>query len=243
MTFKIYIQEFPGGPVVRTQCFHCCDPDSIPGGETKIPQTVQYSQKINNKINILIFKSYFLRVTLCLYSSEGNWTDRPYRWMWEWTDVGIQSPSCVRLFVNCGKPGFPVPHHLLEFSQVQVHWVGDTIQPSHPLLPPSPLALNLSQHQGLFQWVGSSHQVVKVLELPASVLVLSMSIQSWFPLGLTGLISLLSKRLSRFPSVEMAICINFLQLYSCFLGEKICQSPHLALVTGSMWVFLNGFFQ
>ena len=47
-----------------------------------------------------------------------------------------------------------------------VHWVNDAIQPSHPLLPPSSLALNLSQHQGFFQWVGSSHQVAKVLELP-----------------------------------------------------------------------------
>ena len=72
LTFKIHIQEFPRGPVVRTRCFHCCGPDSIPGGDTKIPQTVQYSQKINNKIHILIFKSYFLRVTLCLYSSEVN---------------------------------------------------------------------------------------------------------------------------------------------------------------------------
>ena len=56
-------------------------------------------------------------------------------------------------------PGFPVHHHLLELAQTHVHWVGDAIQPSHPLSPPSPPALNLSQHQGLFQWVDSSHQV------------------------------------------------------------------------------------
>ena len=62
-------------------------------------------------------------------------------------------------------PGFPVLHHLPEFAQVHVHWVGDATQPSHPLSPSSPPALNLSQHQGLFQWVGSSHQVVKVSEL------------------------------------------------------------------------------
>ena len=59
----------------------------------------------------------------------------------------------------------PVQHHLLELTQTHVHRVGDAIQPSHPLLSPSPPALNLSQHQGLFQWVGSSHLVVKVLEL------------------------------------------------------------------------------
>jgi len=62
-------------------------------------------------------------------------------------------------------PGFPVLHYLLEFAKTHVHWVSDGIKSSHPLLPPSPPALNLSQHQGLFQWVGSSHQVAKVLEL------------------------------------------------------------------------------
>ena len=59
---------------------------------------------------------------------------------------------------------FPVHHQLLEFTQTHVHWVSDAIKPSHPLLPPSPLALNLSQHQGLFQWVSSLYQVAKVLE-------------------------------------------------------------------------------
>ena len=61
--------------------------------------------------------------------------------------------------------GLPVHHQLLEFSQTHVHWVGDAIQPSHPLSSPSPPALNLSQHQGLFQWVNSSHEMSKVLEL------------------------------------------------------------------------------
>ena len=58
----------------------------------------------------------------------------------------------------------PVHHQLPESTQIHVHWVSDAIQPSHPLLSPSPLALNLSQHQGLFKWVSSSHQVAKVLE-------------------------------------------------------------------------------
>ena len=60
--------------------------------------------------------------------------------------------------------GLPVHHQLPEFTQTHVHRVGDAIQPSHPLFSPSPPALNLSQHQGLFQWVSSSHQVAKVLE-------------------------------------------------------------------------------
>ena len=62
-------------------------------------------------------------------------------------------------------PGFPVLHHLLKFAQIQVHWVSDAIQPSHHLSPSLPPAFNLSQHQGLFQWVGSSHQASKRLEL------------------------------------------------------------------------------
>ena len=62
-------------------------------------------------------------------------------------------------------PGFPILCCLLEFAQTYVHWVGDAVPPSHPLLPPSPLALNLSQHQAFFPWVSSSHQVARVLEL------------------------------------------------------------------------------
>ena len=61
-------------------------------------------------------------------------------------------------------PGLPVHHQLPEFTQTHVHWVGDAIQPSHPLLSPSPPALNLSQHQGLFKWASFSQQVAKLLE-------------------------------------------------------------------------------
>ena len=60
---------------------------------------------------------------------------------------------------------FFVLHYLPEFAQTHLHWACDAIQPSHPLSPPSPPALNLSQHRGLFQWVGSSHQMAKVSEL------------------------------------------------------------------------------
>ena len=81
--------------------------------------------------------------------------------------VVVQSPSHVWLIGNpmdCSTPGFPVLHHLLELAQTHVHWVGDVIQPSSPLSSPFPLALNLSQHQSLFQWVSCSHQVAKGLE-------------------------------------------------------------------------------
>ena len=66
--------------------------------------------------------------------------------------------------MDCSTPVFLVHHQLPEFTQIHVHWVGDAIQSSHPLSSPSLLALNLFQHQGLFKWVSSSHQVAKVLE-------------------------------------------------------------------------------
>ena len=65
--------------------------------------------------------------------------------------------------MECSMPGFPVHHQFLELTQTYVHWVSDPIQWSHPLLSPSPPAVNLSGHQGLFQWVRSTHKVVKVL--------------------------------------------------------------------------------
>jgi len=75
--------------------------------------------------------------------------------------------SCLTLCdpVDCSKPGFPVHHQLPELAQTHVHRVGDAIQLSHPLSSLSPPDINSAQYQGLFQWVSSSHQVAKVLEL------------------------------------------------------------------------------
>ena len=67
--------------------------------------------------------------------------------------------------MNCSMLGFPVLQHLPEFAQTHVYWVGDAIQPSHPLSSSSSLAFSLSQHESLFQWIGSLHQVAEVLEL------------------------------------------------------------------------------
>ena len=77
----------------------------------------------------------------------------------------LVAQSCSTLCdpMDCSMPGHPV-HQLPEFTQTHVHWVGDAIQPSHPLLSPSPPAFSLSQHQGFFKWVSSLHQVAKVLE-------------------------------------------------------------------------------
>ena len=80
-----------------------------------------------------------------------------------------QSRPTLRNLMNCNKPGFSVLHYLLEFSQTQVHWLSDAIQPSYPLSSPSPPAFKLSQHQGLFQWVDPSHQVAKYWSFSFSI--------------------------------------------------------------------------
>ena len=97
---------------------------------------------------------------------------------------------------NCSTPGFPVPHHLLEFAQTHVHWVSDAIQPSCPLSSPSPPALSFPA-SGSFSmsWLFTSGE--PSIEALASASVLPMNIQGWFPLGLTGLTSLQSIGFSR----------------------------------------------
>ena len=74
--------------------------------------------------------------------------------------------SCLTLCnpMNCSMSGLLVHHQLLELAQTHVHWFTDAIQPSHPLSSPTPPAFYLAQHQGLFKWINSSHQVTKVLE-------------------------------------------------------------------------------
>ena len=99
--------------------------------------------------------------------------------------------------MNRSMPGLPVHHQLPESTQTHVHWLGNAIQPSHPLPSPSPPALNLSQHQGLFpvsQFFASGGQSIGV---SASAPVLPMNTWDWSPLWWTGWISLQSKGLSR----------------------------------------------
>ena len=100
--------------------------------------------------------------------SQVFWTPGSKESLWKTIIFPISSvtQSCPILWdpINHSTPGLPVHHQLPESTQTHVHWVGDDIQPSHPLSFPSPPALNLSQHQGLFQWVSSSHWVAKVLE-------------------------------------------------------------------------------
>ena len=125
-------------------------------------------------------KQFYL--TLLLFHSEGNeayhlvvclwvgfWLSiifQYYLWVWvQFSSVQLLSP--VQHFVTpwiTACQASPVHHQLPEFTQTHVHQVSDAIQPSHPLLSPSPSAPNPSQHQSLFQWVSSSHEVAKVLE-------------------------------------------------------------------------------
>ena len=100
--------------------------------------------------------------------------------------------------MNRSTPGLPVHHQLPEFTQTHVLRVGDAIQPSHSLVSPSPPAPNPSQHQSLFQWVNSSHEVTKDETRVSSLAsFLPKNTQDWSPLEWTGWISLQSKGLSR----------------------------------------------
>ena len=84
--------------------------------------------------------------------------------MFQFSSVAQSSPILCNP-INRSTPSLPVHHQLPEFIQTHVHQVGDPIQPSHPLSSPSPPAPNPSQHQSLFQWINSSHEVAKVLEV------------------------------------------------------------------------------
>ena len=113
-------------------------------------------------------------------------------WMYKCCSCGSVAQSCTTLCdpMDGSAPGLSVPHHLLKFAQFHVRCIGEAIQPSHPLMPSSPSALNLSQHQGLFQWVQLFASDDQNTGVSALALVLPMSIQGWFPLRLMVLISL-----------------------------------------------------
>ena len=98
--------------------------------------------------------------------------------------ISSGTQSCLTLCnpMDCSTPGFPVHHQLPELAQTHVHWVGDAIQPSHLLSSPSPPAFSLSQHQGLFKWISSSHPVAKVLELQHEYSGLTSFRIDWFDL-------------------------------------------------------------
>ena len=140
----------------------------------------------------LSLSKWYMSLSKCTWREPSELRSILERWWWWWSVTQSCLTHCDPM--DCSMPDFPVLHHLSEFAQTHVHWVGDFIQLSHLLSPPSPPAFNLSQHQGLFQcqlftsggW-----------SIGASSSVLPKNIQDLFPLGLTGLTSLESKGLSR----------------------------------------------
>ena len=140
--------------------------------------------------------------------------------------------------MDCSTPALPVHHQLPEFTQTHVHWVGDAIQPSHPLSFPSPPALNLSQHQGLFNESALQIRWPKY-GISTSASVLPMKPQDWSPLGWTSWIFLQSKGLSRafltpqFKSINSSV-LSF--LYSPTLTSYMTTGKTIAL---TRWTFVG----
>ena len=135
------------------------------------------------------------------FPRQGNWSGFPFPPPGDFSNPGIKPKSLalavgfftteppgkllsqfsrVRLcdHMDCSTPGFPVHHQLQEPTQTHVHCISDTIQPSHPLPFPSPLAFNLSQHQGLFQWVGSSGSIRRRERQTTSIFLLENSVNN-----------------------------------------------------------------
>ena len=143
----------------------------IPRGEKQSRRQLDPSRQYH-KTTVITTVRYWYKSR---HTAQWNWTESPkispHIYGQLIFDTGgkniVQSLNSVSLCdpMDCSKPGFPVLHHLLEFAQTQVHWVGDAIQPSCPLSSPSLPAFNLPQHQSLFWWVSSLHQVAKILEL------------------------------------------------------------------------------
>ena len=156
------IGPFEGGQLYRHYLYHSLASGQITGREHSLPiphkigLKIYWAQHIKTRPSFLLSQSLlsgsFLKPLILLYQR----TDR------------LKTESNCLTFVTpltaCITPVLPVDHQLPEFTQTHVHWVGDAIQLSHPLSSPSPLTFNLTQHQGLFKWVSSSHHVAKVLE-------------------------------------------------------------------------------
>ena len=120
-----------------------------------------FSVSVRSSLIYGVQVSWFLIDNLCRYCI--------YYWIWgQFNSIHFSSVAqSYQTFcdpIDCSTPDFLVHHQIPELTQTHVHWVSDAIQPSHPLSSPSPPTFNLSQHQGLFQWVSSSHQMARVLE-------------------------------------------------------------------------------
>ena len=165
-----------------------------------------------------------------------------------WSVVTLYQPlvaqSCLTLCdpMNCSPPGLPVHHQLLEFTQTHVHWVGDAIQPSHPLSSPIPILSSCPQSlpasgsfpmSQLFTWGGQS------IGVSASASVLPMNTQDWSPLGWTGWISLQSKGLSR---VFSSTTVQKHQFFGAQLSSQSNSHPYMTTgktIALTRWTFVG----
>jgi len=164
---------------------------------------------------------------LILPETHGNWINSKYLKCKSLASIHIPvscflvTKSCSNFsgLVDCSMSSFPVLHHLLEITQTHVLWVGDAIQPSHPLSPPFSSCPQFSQYQDLFQWVSTSHQLAKVLEIQLQ----QQSFQRLFRVDIfqdTGLISLQFKGFSRvFSSTRVRIVNTKIRLIIFFAAE------------------------
>ena len=142
--------------------------------------------------------------------------------------------SCLTFcdLMDYSMPGFPVFHCLPEFAQIHVHWVSDDIQPSYPLLPASSPALNLSEHQGFFQWVSSSHHVAKVLELHLQHQSFQWIFRADFLLLYYGYLNFprfvlwdsVYKAIDYLICIHREFCILYFSLCPCFLVQLTLES-------------------
>ena len=126
---------------------------SVLGSNTQVWWQVGFTEHVPHLASLP--KSCSFYQTQCEHSyMKETFSDVPHSHVWD--SCCSVTKSCPTLCdpVACSTPGFPIPHLLLEFAQVHVHWISDAIQSSHPLLPSSPSALNSSQRQGLFRWAG-----------------------------------------------------------------------------------------
>ena len=140
--------------------------------------------------------------------------------------------------MNRSTPGLPVYHQLPESTQTHVHWVSDAIHPSHPLPSPSPPAFSLSQHQGLFKWVSSSHQVAKVLEFQLQNPGTKRGQKCptlYFPLSCSRLHSKTKKSKYQYT----AVCLTNWRHYECSILYKMVASKTNEFLCPSQLAPLN----
>ena len=133
--------------------------ERVGGALMNYPRTGSWFGPRNDAILLFSHRMGFFRCCHGNHQLSGHW----FVCSVQFSSVARSCPTLCDP-MDCSTPVLPVHHQLPEFIQTHVHWVGDAIKPSYPLLSPSPPAFNLFQHQNLFKWVSSSHQAAKVLE-------------------------------------------------------------------------------